>query len=455
MNFSRRLVSALATAAVLCILIGISISGAGQSGSDTGSLFSRKTTLHFWYTNDALTDYLNEVAVSYNEAHSRVRVEPQLIENAQYLEKVNSRTVNDMEDFPDIYIISNDSLEKAYMAGLASEVQDTDHFDNGDTFPQSATDAVTYDGKIVAYPMYFDAAALLYNTEYVQSMADDAGQSLEETVPSTLVELVNLANSYDAPEGVEAVFKWDVSDIFYNYYIVGNYMNVGGEYGDDPDQIDIYNQGVIAALKAYQQLNQIFSIDTKTDDYESVLQDFADGRIVFTVATGDAAATLAELKTSGESDIEYGVVRLPDITDDVLTRTMSVTNTLVVNGYSEHQKAANDFIHYLLYENMDDFYERTGKIPASLAASLPDEHLQGFADAYRDSVPVAKMRQASNLWMYEENAFAQIWNGADVNDTVKSLYEQLMLQITGEPFTADPIEDPEPIDILGTSSGGE
>lgn len=44
---------------------------------------------------------------------------------------------------------------------------------------------------------------------------------------------MNIADTFDAPEGVEGVMKWDVNNIFYNYWIVGNYMIVGGDPGDD------------------------------------------------------------------------------------------------------------------------------------------------------------------------------------------------------------------------------
>ena len=42
-----------------------------------------------------------------------------------------------------------------------------------------------------------------------------------------IYDILTFANSYDAPEQVEAVFKWDVADIFYNYFFVGNYIDVG------------------------------------------------------------------------------------------------------------------------------------------------------------------------------------------------------------------------------------
>ena len=58
-------------------------------------------------------------------------------------------------------------------------------------------------------------------------------QRAEELIPTTIDGILSFADSYNAPEQVEAVFRWDVSDIFYNYFFVGNYADVGGPYGDD------------------------------------------------------------------------------------------------------------------------------------------------------------------------------------------------------------------------------
>ena len=55
---------------------------------------------------------------------------------------------------------------------------------------------------------------------------------MEEALPKTIDDILAFADVYDAPEQVEAIFKWDVSDIFYNYFFVGNYIDVGGVSGD-------------------------------------------------------------------------------------------------------------------------------------------------------------------------------------------------------------------------------
>ncbi|MBR4020523.1 MAG: hypothetical protein IKI99_04350, partial [Firmicutes bacterium] len=44
-------------------------------------------------------------------------------------------------------------------------------------------------------------------------------------VPLTIDDILDFADQYDAPGNVDAIFEWDVSDIFYNYFFVGNYRD--------------------------------------------------------------------------------------------------------------------------------------------------------------------------------------------------------------------------------------
>ncbi len=454
MSVRTRVFSAVTALAILALLIAIAIRGAGDE-MGAMSLFTNKKTINVWYSDDALTDFFKNVAVSYNESQSEYRIEPKLIKDTDYLEAINDASVKG-DDFPDVYVLGNDSLERATLAGLTSAVTDTAYFSDNVIYPQSAINAVAYGGKIVAYPMSYETAAFIYNTQYLQSMASDLGQSLEQTVPKTMVDVINLANSYNAPEGVEAVLKWDVSNIFLNYAFVGNYLTLGSLTGDASDQINLYNSDSIQCLQVFQQLNDFFSVDTESDDYENIISDFADGKLVFTFATTDICMEMQRRQQAGENFVEYGVTTIPDATSSLLSKSMNVTDCLVVNGYSENIDAANRFVRYLLFEKMDGFYEQTGKAPAMKTYQYFDTHMYGFADAYDDSVPITKLRAASTFWMLLENTFANVWSGKDPNEELRSMQQQMMVQITGDDnYTVDAIPDPERINLSAELTGGD
>lgn len=478
--------------------IGMTVYQSEEAEAEEDSLFGHRETLYLWYTDEALTDYLNSVAVSYSEYQDDVRVVPVYTSGLEYLETINQASLHS-DEVPDLYIVSNDSLEKAYLAGLASEVKVPEGvFPMEEIFPETAIHAVTYHDKQIAYPFYFETSCFLYNKTYMEDWAkaqleaeadlsageeaqaeadnasaqtgdmqesgdpdkdsDASGETaetqntiteeaieakVEEALPSTIDDILSFADVYDAPEQVEAVFKWDVSDIFYNYFFVGDHIDVGGIDGDQSDSIHIYNEDAIRCMRVYQDLNQFFSIDTKEISYDSVLQDFMDGKIVYTVVTSDALSKIETAKAEGDFDYEYGMSTLPDVSENLNSSSLSVTQCVVVNGYSVQKEMANDFAVYLTEYDTDSLLSRTGKLPVySNGTTYDNPNAAAYMEEYTDSVPMPKMIETSNFWVELEIAFAKIWDGDDANDDLKALSEKIMSQVVGEEYIEEYIDVP-------------
>ncbi len=464
MNLRKRLIAVAAVVVfAAAVLYGSTLDPAGDPEDvSRPAWFDRKDTIYFWYSDETMTNFINSAAVSFGERED-VHVIPVLTSDSEYLEAINRASLEE-EQMPDAYIISHDSLEKAYLAGLAEEVRDTEAVCTEENFPASALSAVSYHGKTVAYPLSFETSALIYNETYLAEWARQSAQKellgdgtedgepaedsegialdegvlaakaeeyFQEAVPETLDELLNFADTFDVPEGVEGIMTWAVSDIFYNYWIVGNYMVVGGEAGDDEANIHIVNDEAIACLEVYKRLNQFFFIESDTVTYESAVQDFMDGKIVFTIATTDVVERLADAKAEGLLPFDYGVAMMPMVSDVLQSRSMSVTNAVAVNGYSRHKELANQFAAYLVDECSDSLYERTGKAPAKLGAGTDNGALQIFKLEYARSVPLPKMMDTGNFWLQLERLFAQVWNGGDVTAQVQELAAQIDAQVEG------------------------
>ena len=273
-------------------------------------------------------------------------------------------------------------------------------------------------------------------------MCGQIEERMAQLLPSTIEGIRAFADSYDAPEQVEAVFRWDVTDIFYNYFFVGNAIDMGGEAGWDTSRIDIYNENAISNMRAYAALNQFFSIDTSDVEYEKVIDEFISGKLVFTVATTDVAGRLEQAREDGLFAYDYGIALTPDIDGDKKSRSLSMTSCVVVNGYSDFQKEANDFALFLTSGYNDILYARSGKVSAAKHVNYGYEALGEFAREYERSISMPKMLETSNFWVLLEAAFSQVWNGADANLMLKELSEQIMQQVTGEPFEEEYIQDP-------------
>ena len=445
-------------AAVILVLAAVAIMVAVRLGEDpqTQTDNARKETIRLWYTDDTLTDYLgSKVLEFYNQTD--VRVETRLVSGLEYLEAINKASLSEEEEAPDVYIISNDSLEKAYLSGLAVELDESVPVYLPAAYNQAAKNAVTYDNKYVGCPFYFETSALLYNKTYLEQIveasntneegeAQEAAQqtvTAEDLIPTSIADILNFADQYSAPENVEYFFRWDVSDIFYNYFFIGNYISVGGDAGDDKSDIDIYNTESISTLKVYQELNQFFSIDTKETNYDTIMQEFLEGKTIYTIATSDCIKKLDDAAKNGEFPYEYGIAQLPDINIELSTRGMSVTNALVINGYSTHKASSASLIRYLADASAEDLYEMTGKISAMTKQDYDDPHVEGFVQSYADSVPIPKMLETSNFWVGLEICFAKVWSGEDANTQIRTLSEQIKTQLNGAAVTEEILEDPQ------------
>ncbi len=500
MSLKKRLKAIVILAALAGLVFGVAKYGNQDDTEAELPIFTEsKETVYLWYTDEVLTSYLSGAAVTYNETHD-VRIVPVLTSGLEYLESINQASLT--EEVPDIFILTHDSLEKAYLAGLAEEIQPTDGLVLEDTYMETGLEAATYKDKIIGYPFYFETSSLLYNKTYLEDMAkkqleeeadllaaqeaekelEESGpevtggadesmpdlpvstegtqaaelteaqkqqieQKMQEMLPSTIEDIKSVADNYDAPDEVEVIFKWDVTDIFYNYFFIGDAVNVGGETGWDISQIDIYNENAIKNMRAYNELNEFFSIDTDEIDYEKVIDEFVAGKIVFTMATTDVVSKLEQAKEDGLLTFEYGITQTPDIDEESKTRSLSVTSCVVINGYGENREAANDFARFLTSEYNNILYARTGKISAAKGVDYGYEALEEFAKEYEDSVSLPKMIETSNFWVLLEATFASVWDGADANTSLQELSEQIMKQVTGreyeEPYIQETVEPEE------------
>ncbi len=506
MSFGKRIIPIVLMAAMVIGIIRVGNNKNIEIEEDQKNAYYKTETVYFWYNDDAFTDYFMNAAVEFHKVNQEIRVIPVLVNATDYLEHINEATLRTEETAPDLYILSNDSLEKAFLSGLASPTKDVCNTLNSSHFSDAALNAVSYKNYYVAYPFGLETTVLLYNKTYLKNWVEkvNAGEgsindddkyenedgtigdiseeekpefktiALEDLIPKTFEDLIEFSGTYEAEEGIESILKWDVNDIFYNYLFAGNYMNIGGPSGGDNTNIEVYNEGTLNSIKAYQNLNQVFSIDKASSDYETILKNFTDGKIVFTIVTSDAIPKLIEAtaerealreavieenkkileeasleenegeETEGEEKpqpklkdepvvFEFGYSTIPDLSDKLATKSLSVSDTLVINGYSEVKEAANRFASYLTTECASDLYSRTGLISASYDAAYEEGNpCKVFQMEYGDSAPLAKIIEASDLWVQLEIAFSDIWSGEDAEARLKALDRKLKNQLLSE-----------------------
>lgn len=412
------------------------------------------------YTDEALSSYIDNAAISYY-AETGIHVQPTLVSGLEYIEGINQVTLN-TDEIPDLYIVGNESLEKAILSGLATPLDDPEHIMNTSHFPQVALDAVAYQGDYIAYPFYYETSVFLYNRTYLEAIAaeaaaeqedgdsseeeDETETSEEETdvlqtvtadtiLPSSLVGILEFSNAYDPPEGMESFLKWDVTDVLYNYGFAGAYMDMGGPGGDDRSRINLYNSNAIYALEVYQDFNQFFSIETKDISYESVIDEFIDGKIMFTFANTSIVETLERAREDGTFAFEYGIAPMEMLNTTLQAKPLSVTNAVVVNGYGTQKEIAEDFATYLCADYAENLYARSGKLAAYTLEEYEYEAMRDVKACYQGSIPIPKIVESGNFWVLAELCYTNIWEGDDVNTTLLNLANKINEQIYGESAT--------------------
>lgn len=436
-SLGQRIIAVLIVVLVLAQMLTVGISRY-QSMNEQAEAVTEGMELTIWYTDAKLDEFMQEAAEEYREKTGIV-VNPQKISAVDYIEKISDATFIE-ESGPDLFVAGSDLLQKALYAGIVD-----DHVNYSDSekknIPEKAFNAATCNGKLVGYPFYFESCFLLYNQYY----AEDWPRNIDQ-----ILEYADNFETSGTTEKVQNIFKWDVSDIFYNYFFIGNYVGMGGPYGDDRSQVSLSEGKVIECLQYYQSLNEFFAIDEETVHSEDVIQEFIDGKIVFTIAKTDAIARLdqaiadgaiPEYKLEAETDEEgnelpprevdcfYGVGDIPNLTEDLVTRGLSVTNAIVVNNYSDYRTYANDFAHFLSYEKAEHLYEQTGKVSVRRDVTAGDEKWERIMAQYDGSVEIPKIIEMSNYWILMEIAFANIWNGADITAEIEEVVSQVNMQM--------------------------
>ena len=176
------------------MLFSVLYAGNEVKEQEKQEVFDNAKTLHIWYTDEALTDYISSMAVRYNEEYG-VRVIPTLQSGLELLQSINEASLTS-NYYPDLYIASNDNMEKAYLSGLAMEIRDDEGVVSLSNFPESAMHAVTYQQKILGYPFYYETSALLYNMTYLEELAkreiqaelDEAAEAAKEAAEEATKE---------------------------------------------------------------------------------------------------------------------------------------------------------------------------------------------------------------------------------------------------------------------------
>ena len=367
----------------------------------------KNVKLTVWYQKEEEEQFLLEAAEAFEEKYS-IEVESHCVKKTDYLKEIALKSKGN--EAPDLYFISNGQLQQAKQYGIAKQVEFFPQQFLEENYPKTAIKAGSLQDGMYGYPLYFDTYFLLYHAEDVRY------------APTTFDEMIEYGEQLSDKKDNTNLFKWDLTDPYTNFMFLGDSMELFGDTGDDTSLFKINNYQTIEAMKYFQELNNLPIGTMQTVDYETVLSSIEHNEAVFAICETDAINRIPK-------NSSYKVALLPDLTDEIESNSLSITELAVVNAQSKQQKAAELFASYLSYEFANQQYDTIGRLSAKKGIFYEDERLQMIYRQYEKSMPIPKGKVMEYFWNYMRIANENIWNGATVSrqmDEVQKKMENLL-----------------------------
>ena len=367
-------------------------------------------TVNVWYTDDVYTSYLERAASEFNEANDMVRLNIQKVDTRDYLDNIYNGSVNGDENTADIYLLTSDKLGRAYLMGIAAENDIYGYNYTTDNYGDAGIRSACYNNRLYGYPLTYNTAVMLYNKKYVSQ-------------PQSFEDIKNFCSSYtvnDDNKDVSIINTWDVSDPFLNYAFAGQYMDIGGQNGDNKSEVNLAESQLTGSLGAYTKLKDDYGLTVSDTDESSCIDLFKQGKLIYTIIETDR---LCEVQ---DSDVDFGACSIPALTDSYDTKAMSYTTLAVVNPYAKNLAVAKAVANSLSYDYADEIKKYTGRLSAridiynKLEAKNRDLY-KAVADAYSDTVTKAKLLGADNIYSEYGMVIKSIWAGGEIEASVEDL----------------------------------
>ena len=416
MKSRQRIVSLAAQAVILAAITAIIIVIAGSYERDNkkGDYIETDNTpkeFNLWYTEKDYEAYLDEAAKRYEEK-TGIKVNLVYCTGIDYLENISE--ANKAGNGPDLFIESEENLQKIVYLGLADENYE-DSIVNGENYFEKSIRSITFNQKQYGYPLGFQTSVMAVNMEYTG------------TLPTTFDDIKSFADSFNsegsesspAHANVENILKWDMKQIGLSYGFLGGYLSVGGEYGDDAGALDVNSENAVKAGNYFYSLAQYFYMDIDTISYESILDDFLNGKIVYTIADADI------IKKLRESEANVELITLPKLTEELDTKEISSTYVLFVNPFGDMKAEAKNFAEFISYDMADEMYDITETFISARKITYEDKYINSFALSYEKSAGMPKLMCLSDYWIKASMVTEKIWNGSNVQETLDSFTEEL------------------------------
>lgn len=300
----------------------------------------------------------------------------------------------------DIFMIPNDRIGELADQHL---IAPTNFTVNG--YTDAATNASTYNGQTYMLPMSTDTTLFLYNKDMIK----EAPKTLKEIPPS----------------------EWAAK--FTDFYFTGGLFMSNGGYifkDNNPQDIGLNTPDAIKAGLAAQGLydSGVSHWTLMQDDtvaYDIMMKYFMEGKLK-AIINGPWA--IADIEKAG---INVGAAPIPSWDGSHPYKALTGTKGMTVNGYSDNQEGAREFIKFLATpENANKWYAETREVSPSLSVNYKEGSLhKAIFDATNIGQPMPSIPEFMKVWGPMKTGLAQIAQGQDVKAVLDAAVDTIEIDI--------------------------
>lgn len=347
---------------------------------EEGAYQRAATDLTFWYEDVTYTDFFEKAALDYFE-ETGIKVTVQCKNTIDYMGDIYDETMQDGA-FPDVYLISGDNLEEAYLYGLVS----VNEKGMGDVqVAENAIIASTYGEELLGYPLSYNTCVFVYQNDYFS------------TVPESLQAIIDYSNQNEPGENVEYLLEWDVNDAFYDFPFISNSVTFDKS---EPEVMNvIYDEELYQKdLEYFEGILASFSVDAENVSETRIVENFKGKRTLSAIIDTNSLYML--------SDYSYSLMLMPNLNDELPAYTCAITDMLVVNDFSEEAELASDFAYFVTVTMSDELHAMSGHYSV-IPSKSPDWIEQVAYQAYEASVLAPNSQDARDFWVKLEETISQ------------------------------------------------
>lgn len=408
-----KIIKRLISVTMVCVML-ISVTACGVTDRDEEARkldIETPVTINVWYDNKDYEIYLNTVASGLKAANNLVTVNPVYIEAQDIIDTLYTETVRN-NNAPDVYLMSAENSDKAYLLGLMLENDSYGDIYNENIYGKAAIKSASYKGKLYGYPVSFDMPVMVYNKKYASSV-------------DSYYEIKQISDNYQVTEenqNIKKVFDFDASDMLINYPYVGRYMNIGGDVSENADIFTIDELNFKRALNEYASLKNTFGIDRNESTHDSCLDEFIQNKLLYTIVN------TSDLKKIDDSGVSYGIIPVPYLSEGLESVPMSITTLAVVNPYTSDISVAKTVARAISYDYAADMQALSGHVSARAdlikkGRKADNTDYDMLHDIYSDSIVKAKYVGVQNIYTRYEILIHQIWDGKSVDDAYNEFHK--------------------------------